>query len=62
VKYEERNIVYYLFYKNQLKMKQRKKLRIGHDGKVIIGIVLLSIAIVLVQVIIGIVVTLFYYY
>jgi hypothetical protein len=43
-------------------MKDKKKIKINRDGKVIIGIVLLSIAIVLVQVLIGIIVTLFYYY
>jgi hypothetical protein len=43
-------------------MKKRKKIKVNRDGKVIIGIVLLSIAIVLVQVVIGIIVTLLYYY
>jgi hypothetical protein len=43
-------------------MKKKKKIKVNRDGKVIIGIVLLSIAIVLVQVLIGIVVTLLYYY
>jgi hypothetical protein len=43
-------------------MKKRKKIRVNRDGKVILGIILLSIAIVLVQVLIGIVVTLLYYY
>jgi hypothetical protein len=43
-------------------MKKKKKIKMNHDGKVILGIVLLSIAIVLVQVLIGIVVTLLYYY
>jgi hypothetical protein len=43
-------------------MKKRKRIKISRDGKVIIGIVLLSISIVLVQVLIGIAVTLLYYY
>jgi hypothetical protein len=43
-------------------MKNKKKIKVNRDGKVIIGIVLLSIAIVLVQVLIGIIVTLLYYY
>jgi hypothetical protein len=43
-------------------MKKKKRIKINHDVKVILGIVLLSIAIVLVQVLIGIVVTLLYYY
>jgi hypothetical protein len=43
-------------------MKKKTKIRMNRDGKVIVGIVLLSIAIVLVQVLIGIVVTLLYYY
>jgi hypothetical protein len=43
-------------------MKKRKKIKVGREGKVIIGIVLLSISIVLVQVLIGIIVTLLYYY
>jgi hypothetical protein len=40
----------------------KKRIRVSRDGKVIIGIVLLSISIVLVQVLIGIIVTLLYYY
>jgi hypothetical protein len=40
----------------------KKKKIFGKEAKIIIGIVLLSIAIVLVQVLIGIVVTLIYYY
>jgi hypothetical protein len=43
-------------------MKDKKRIKVNRDGKVIIGIVLLSIAIVLVQVVIGIIVTLLYYY
>jgi hypothetical protein len=43
-------------------MRKGKKIKVSRDGKVIIGIVLLSIAIVLVQVLIGIIVTLLYYY
>jgi hypothetical protein len=43
-------------------MAKKKRVKINRDGKVIIGIVLLSIAIVLVQVLIGIIVTLLYYY
>jgi hypothetical protein len=43
-------------------MKHKKKLKISRDGKVVIGIILLSIVIVLVQVLIGVVVTLLYYY
>jgi hypothetical protein len=43
-------------------MKKKVKIKGNSDGKVIIGIILLSIAIVLVQVLIGIVVTLLYYY
>jgi hypothetical protein len=43
-------------------MKGKKKIKISRDKKVIIGIVLLSIVIVLVQVLIGIIVTLLYYY
>jgi hypothetical protein len=43
-------------------MGKKRKIRIGRDGKVVVGIVLLSIAIVIVQVLIGIIVTLLYYY
>jgi hypothetical protein len=43
-------------------MKRKKRIKINHDVKVILAIVLLSIAIVLVQVLIGIIVTLLYYY
>jgi hypothetical protein len=43
-------------------MTKKKRFKTNRDGKIIIGIVLLSIAIVLVQVLIGIIVTLLYYY
>jgi hypothetical protein len=43
-------------------MKKKKKKIFNKEVRIIIGIVLLSIAIVLVQVLIGIVVTLIYYY
>jgi hypothetical protein len=43
-------------------MEKKRKLKFNQDSKLIIGMVLLSIAIVLVQVLIGIIVTLLYYY